>query len=216
MKKTTNQTMLKRTAAVLAAACVCAALPVSAAEYRAATAQDAAETVSRDCIAEAMSIGILENQEGNWSEAITREQFCNLIYNMVNKAKELPMAKLARSPFDDTDNPKVNALQFVGIISGKAERIFAPDEKLSREEAAVILVRCADYVGLELPMVRVDMSYSDNSEISPWAVSSVYRLKVPGILEDRDGAFAPQAALTGEEALSMLIKFHSMIPSESK
>ncbi len=163
-------------------------------------------------IKDAVSAGIIENENYAWQEGITRLQFCEFAYNMINSVKELPVAKLSRNPFDDINNPKINALTFVGIINGKDEYTFAPNDKITREEAAVILHRIAEYAKLEMPEVNVDMSYSDNSEISEWAVSSVYSLKVSDIMTDKtDTAFEPKTEYTVEESVYSLIKIYNLI-----
>ncbi len=144
-------------------------------------------------------------------EQITREKFCELVYNMTNSVKELPMAKLAKNPFDDVMNYKINGLSFVGIVSGKSEGVFAPNDLLTREEEAVILCRAAEYAGAELPEVKVDAEYADNAEISPWAVSFVYKLKVLNVFDDTETGFKPAKTVTEKEAVTALEKLYDII-----
>lgn len=127
-------------------------------------------TTALNDVDEALAFGIIDSKDYDFEKDVTREQFCEFAYNMVNSVKELPMAKLSRAPFDDVSNPKINALEFVGIVKGTGEYTFSPNDTITREEAAVIFNRIAEYTELEMPMVKVDMSYADNSEISPWAV----------------------------------------------
>ena len=167
---------------------------------------------NNDVIKSAVAAGIMEEADYNGAEAITREQFCEAVYNTINPISELPVAKLARAPFDDTSNIKINALAFVKIVSGKAEYVFAPEDKLTREEAAAILFRAAEYAGAEIPEVKVDMSYSDNSEISDWAISQVYGLKVLGIMENgSDNKFNPQAEYTVAETAQSLLNLQNLL-----
>ena len=171
-----------------------------------------AEEARTDFIKAALEAGIIENSEQKLDEEISREQFCEFAYNMLNKVKELPAAKLSRNPFDDVNNYKINALAFVGIVSGKGENVFAPNDKISREEAAVIFCRIAKYAEAELPIAKVDMSYSDNVQISDWAVSSVYSLKLSGVMENSSGeAFNPAAAYTVEETVASLLRLRDII-----
>ena len=159
----------------------------------------------------AIKLGIIDSAD-SWNEDVTRAQFCTIAYKMINSVKELPVAKLARSPFDDASTPEINALAFVGIVSGKAERTFAPDDKITREEAATIFCRIADYAELEMPAVKVDISYSDNAEISDWALPSVYKLKVLGIMENKtDETFSPKANYTVGETAVSLVKLYNKI-----
>ena len=72
---------------------------------------------------------------------------------MVNPIKELPIFKYERAPFDDTNgNDKITVLYSAKIVSGKGDYIFSPNDKLTREEAATILCRAANYLDIELPL----------------------------------------------------------------
>ena len=160
-------------------------------------------------ISRAVSLGIIDNKNYNFNDDITREQFCNFVYNLVNPIKELPIFKYERAPFDDTNgNDKITVLYSAKIVSGKGDYIFSPNDKLTREEAATILCRAANYLDIELPLAKVDMSYADNSEISSWAVSFVYSLKTLNILNNTDKNFNPKANITISQAVSALVRLY--------
>ena len=160
-------------------------------------------------ISRAVSLGIINNENYNFNDDITREQFCNFVYNLVNPIKELPIFKYERAPFDDTNgNDKITVLYSAKIVSGKGDYIFSPNDKLTREEAATILCRAANYLDIELPLAKVDMSYADNSEISSWAVSFVYSLKTLNILNNTDKNFNPKANITISQAVSALVRLY--------
>ena len=160
-------------------------------------------------ISRAVSLGIIDNKNYNFNDDITREQFCNFVYNLVNPIKELPIFKYERAPFDDTNgNDKITVLYSAKIVSGNGDYIFSPNDKLTREEAATILCRAANYLDIELPLAKVDMSYADNSEISSWAVSSVYSLKTLNILNNTDKNFNPKANITISQAVSALVRLY--------
>lgn len=171
--------------------------------------QNSEVTAFESDISRAVSLGIIDNKNYNFNDDITREQFCNFVYNWVNPIKELPIFKYERAPFDDTNgNDKITVLYSAKIVSGKGDYIFSPNDKLTREEAATILCRAANYLDIELPLAKVDMSYADNSEISSWAVSSVYSLKTLNILNNTDKNFNPKANITISQAVSALVRLY--------
>ena len=171
--------------------------------------QNSEVTAFESDISRAVSLGIINNENYNFNDDITREQFCNFVYNFVNPIKELPIFKYERAPFDDTNgNDKITVLYSANIVSGKGDYIFSPNDKLTREEAATILCRAANYLDIELPLAKVDMSYADNSEISSWAVSSVYSLKTLNILNNTDKNFNPKANITISQAVSALVRLY--------
>ena len=125
--------------------------------------QSSEVTAFESNISRAVSLGIINNENYTFNDDITREQFCNFVYNLVNPIKELPIFKYERAPFDDTNgNDKITVLYSAKIVSGKDDYIFSPNDKLTREEAATILCRAANYLDIELPLAKVDMSYADN------------------------------------------------------
>ncbi len=171
--------------------------------------QSSEVTAFESDISRAVSLGIINNENYNFNDDITREQFCNFVYNLVNPIKELPIFKYERAPFDDTNgNDKITVLYSAKIVSGKGDYIFSPNDKLTREEAATILCRAANYLDIELPLAKVDMSYADNSEISSWAVSFVYSLKTLNILNNTDENFNPKANITISQAVSALVRLY--------
>ena len=152
--------------------------------------QNSEVTAFESDISRAVSLGIINNENYNFNDDITREQFCNFVYNWVNPIKELPIFKYERAPFDDTNgNDKITVLYSAKIVSGKGDYIFSPND-----------------IDIELPLVKVDMSYADNSEISSWAVSSVYSLKTLNILNNTDENFNPKANITISQAVSALVR----------
>ena len=145
--------------------------------------QNSEVTAFESDISRAVSLGIINNENYNFNDDITREQFCNFVYNLVNPIKELPIFKYERAPFDDTNgNNKITVLYSAKIVS--------------------------NYLDIELPLAKVDMSYADNSEISSWAVSSVYSLKTLNILNNTDENFNPKANITISQAVSALVRLY--------
>ena len=126
----------------------------------------------------------------------TRLSFCHSVYDSLNAINELPAVKSAENPFTDVQDPKVNTLVGIGIISGRSDKIFAPDDKITAEEAAVILSRAAKYLNIELPMVKLDPNGEEFKDVSDWALSAVASLKVANLMD----ITAPKANIKAEDA----------------
>ena len=62
-----------------------------------------------------------------------------------------------------------------------ADGTFAPDESVTREQAADILYRTAEFLENKTIPDAAKMSYADESEISDWAKSAVACMNVMGI-----------------------------------
>ena len=70
----------------------------------------------------ARAFGILEEgKEYNFLKPITREEFCELIYNYSANVLEM-LSTADGKKFTDTDNPKIEILSAMGIINGKQQQ----------------------------------------------------------------------------------------------
>lgn len=163
-------------------------------------------------IADAENLGILDDVSLEWTGNITRENFCSLVYNMLDKAMNINWKKADKSVFDDAAaDSRITALNLEGIINGKGERIFDPDGSLTREEAAAILCRTAEYADVEGLNDEKTNTYPDDSEISEWAKDSVYRLSNLKIMNGTDNGFEPKGGYTAEQSAASVLRLYNII-----
>ena len=160
-----------------------------------------------------------EDIEDNYNQYLTRRQFCEMTANMlidVHKKINLSDADedIIKSPFDDTDNRKIDLLYTYGIVSGKSDKKFFPDELISEEEVITILGRIADKFNINLPSTEIskqNSQYLDNFQLSPW--SEIYFSKVIGLdisfKTDSDIDF--KKPVTIEKAVSMAVQMYYCI-----
>lgn len=162
-------------------------------------------------IKKALDAGIIENTQIVWKEDITRLQFCEFAYDMLNAVKEFPAVNVFKNPFSDTNSYKVSVLYVLGIVQGKGEEKFVPDDKINREEAAVILYRIAQYMKIEFSEVDLNV-YLDNASISKWVSMPVYSLNTLNVMSDATSdLFNPKKNYKIEEAIYSLIKLFEII-----
>lgn len=169
---------------------------------------------AKEDIDEAFSLGFIERIIGNFTENITRRDFCDAVYNMLSKIKDIAADKNATELFTDIKDAKINALASIGIINGKGDGLFAPDDALTREEAATILYRIADFLQLKADEIRGDKPYSDDGKISSWAKDAVYALDALGIVKGTDNGFEPQGTYTKEQSAATLMRIFRLIKNK--
>lgn len=136
-------------------------------------------------------------------KTINRSEFAQVIYNMLSSVKPFE-GEEAENIFSDTTKNEINTLAKLGIIAGKGEKLFAPEDLLTREEAAVLLDRTAKHLGIDMSMAKIATGYSDIEAVSPWALSAVQNLSASGIISSEGEAFNPKANITAEQAIAML------------
>ncbi len=95
-----------------------------------------------------------------------------------------------------------------GIVFGYGDGRFGPDDPVTREQMAAIMMRYAAYKGYPTDK-RADISdYSDSDEVSFWAVKAVSWARAEGIMTGRSGdTLAPLDGITRAECASLIMRF---------
>ena len=172
---------------------------------------------ARDDVAEALSLGIATEELGfYWKDCVTRLEFCKMLAAAFPALSGETLAQRAEGleapAFTDCDDPDVLNAAALGIIQGVGNQQFHPNHFLTREQAAALLARTADLVGVSSSTPAV--SFSDEDSFSDWAVTSI--ASVSGILcgENKnplmegtgEGAFSPARYYTVEQAAVTLLR----------
>ena len=148
-------------------------------------------------------------EKGDFTKNITREQFCVIAEKVLNSAGIETIVFFSLPPFDDTNNSAVCNLYGVGIVKGKDKRLFAPDDLITREEAAVILSRMCDKLQIETSLM-ISMVYADDAEISSWSSDAVYKMTTLGVMQGTDTGFEPKGSFTIEQALITFVRIFDL------
>ena len=147
--------------------------------------------------------------------SITREEFCELIYNYCyNVIKEVDTVT-GENKFTDTTNSKIIRLNAMGIINGKTETEFAPNDLLTREEAAVILSRMVNKT-IPVPVTEMYFIFDDEASISNWASDSIQVMCNMGVMNGvGNNKFAPKETYTTEQAIATIVRVYAAQSSNS-
>lgn len=143
--------------------------------------------------------GVSDTQFNPYSE-VTREQFVK----MAVLAAGIPQNGTA-SNFDDVDKNEwyygyISAGVNAGMIYGKSDTIFGIGSKVTRQDAAVILHRAANYLSMELKNGE-KKNFTDSEDIADYAQEAVEALSSAGIIEgDDNGEFKPLQSCTRAQA----------------
>ncbi len=134
-------------------------------------------------------------------DPITRVDFCEIIVNFYETVLGETITKEIISPFSDTNNRSVLIAYDAGIISGTSATTFAPNNFLTREQLAIILVRTLESLEVEL-LASEESTFPDISELSEYSKQAINKLYASRILlGNTDGKFYPKDKLTVEESI---------------
>jgi len=149
--------------------------------------------------------------DNDFTADITREQFCEIAYNMIRDSLGVNSVNLAEVSFTDTENTKVLYLAQEGIVNGKGDgSFFAPNDTLTRAEAASILYRIAKYAGMEIAPYN-GAAFEDDATIPEWAKETVYLVASAKIMSGTGNGFSPNGTYTAEQAISTIERLYNSI-----
>ena len=105
-----------------------------------------------------------------------------------------------RQHFQDTADVNVEKLASLGVVSGVGGGRFAPDQPLTREQAAVMLAQLARAMGK--PLDAYEATFGDRSKISSWALAAVGQVQGGGVMSGTGGnLFSPSGTYTREQSI---------------
>lgn len=135
------------------------------------------------------------------TKPITREEFAELAVLLYEKITSKSAAAASENPFTDTENPEILKAYQLGITRGTSATIFAPKDLTNREQVATMLSRATRVM---VPSGDFSITgaptFSDQRDISSWALEHVKFMSKMGIIKGADGKFMPKATTTAEQA----------------
>lgn len=105
---------------------------------------------------------------------VTRGQFVTGIWELWGGVPYEDTRVFADVDHDRSDTTAICWAYDLGLVQGTGGGLFAPDRPITREEAAVLLRRAADYLGRETATSSNLAECNDYDGISPWADDSLY------------------------------------------
>lgn len=161
--------------------------------------------------------GYADRDEFGPEDTLTRAQLAAIAFNLAGK----PQVE-GSADFSDLEdgawyaNPVAWAVQ-KGLFSGYDDSdLFGPNDGLTREQAAVVLMRWAELMGLDTS-ARVDLSaYPDAADTSGWAEDALSWAVASGVLngfeaEDGTRSLAPQVVCSRAQIAALLMNWFENI-----
>ena len=142
-------------------------------------------------------------------DPLTRAQFLTMLANTINNldVTQANPAGFADVPAQEWYYNYVNWGFEQGIVSGIDDATFAPNEKITREQMAIMLDNFTNSTGLILPEMNEGVSFTDSALISSWAIDSVNKIVSSGLMGGYpEGDYRPQGSATRAEAATVVYK----------
>lgn len=186
--------------------------------------QDTPSTWAQGEVKRAIKADLIpDDLQCKYSYEITRGEFCRLIVNMMEKVQCKDIDEILAqnhvsinyNAFSDTKDKNILAANALGIVNGSAGK-FNPNGKITRQEAATMLVRMCCSTDFDL-LDAVNPGYVDDDEIASWAKQGVYMVhqlvdpttSKPVMQGIGQGKFAPLATYTRQEAYLTILRVYN-------
>lgn len=149
----------------------------------------------------------VSNQSFAPDTGLTRAMLVQMLYNMESD----PQAGTATFTDVKSDAWYAAAVSWAasnGIVDGYEDGSFAPEDIVTREQAALILYRYAVYLGYSTGDKNDLTGYQDTAAVSSYALEALRWANAAGIVNGTDdGALLPQGSTTRAQAATMLMQF---------
>ncbi|MCI9086036.1 MAG: hypothetical protein HFE51_06425 [Clostridia bacterium] len=140
---------------------------------------------------------------------VTRAEFITMLLRGFELIGEDAQCSFEDVPSGSWYYPAVAMAYSMGIVSGYSDTVFGANDKISRQDMAVMTVRLLTALGLNLESVRDYTGFEDENEISDYAKPSVVSLYQSGIINGvGDNRFDPKGS--ANRAASAVILYQTL------
>ena len=181
----------------------------------AAAAAEAPSSWAKSAVDTARNAGIVPEQvDQAYTQSITRADFCALaaaVYRTWEKSGNVKSVEKTAVSFSDTKDEDVLLCASLGVVNGVGNGKFAPQQQLTRQQAASMLHRLGNLRKNAKDSVKDRMPhvFADGADIQAWARSDVYWAYNSGVMNGVSGnRFAPNNSYTHEQSIATMLRLY--------
>jgi len=168
-----------------------------------------ASTWAHDGIIGAFELGLIPQAlQNNFTANTSRAEFSALAVALYETVTGRVIA--GRMQFNDTTDINVQKMGYLGVVTGVGGGNFAPNDTITREQAAVMIARLANAMRRPLPLASA--TFADNADISSWAIEGVGQVQGVGIMGGvGNNVFAPRGMYTREQSIITMLRLFDLL-----
>lgn len=182
------------------------------AKYLRVTVSTSPSGWAEEYVNKAIGLNILQDyMQNNYQNNITRAEFCSLMtFCLEAKTGESIDALIEKYgdpglqvPFDDCMYTFAAFMSRLGIVNGVGNNNFNPLGEITRQEAAVMLMRAAEVLGYDVSAPSGNLDGA-----AGWAADGVNFVIDRGIMSGTENGFEPEGTYTKEQAVTTMVRFY--------
>jgi len=136
---------------------------------------------------------------------ISREEFVKMLiatFDIKLVGEDVPFLDVSR---DAWYYDYVKTAYIAGVVSGVSETEFGTGRKISRQDICAMTYRMLNECDIQIPVIKGDVQFGDDGEISDYAKEAITALQKAGIVNGNDaGNFNPKATATRAETAKIM------------
>ena len=138
---------------------------------------------------------------------VTRAMFATVLYRVAGEPGTDADITFTDVPADSYYRKAVAWAQSNGIIEGYDDATFAPDDNITREQMAALMMRYAAYAGWKTD-AGAELDFTDSAEISDYAKAAISWVCAAGIMDGYDdNTIRPAAFATRAQTAAVIDRF---------
>ncbi len=142
------------------------------------------------------------------TDSVTRVEFCEAVMNLYMIMKG-DMPDMSGNPFTDTDNESVKMAYALGVINGKTETEFAPEDPIKRQEMAKIIMRTINAANKDAHVTMEELEklivFEDFGDTDDWAAADIAKsIKYEIMNGVSETVLLPKGFATREQAIAII------------
>ncbi len=175
----------------------------------------------RSAVEYAVSNGLLvgtSNKTFEPESTLTRAMVVTVLYRMAGEPAVNSACKFSDVPAGTWYTNAVVWAESKGIVSGYTDGTFRPDNKITRQEMAVMLVGYAKFAGMDVTPKGDLKAFPDAADVATWAANAVTWCVDNGIISgDKQGSVTklnPENDATRAQFASIIMRFDLLAKGE--
>lgn len=165
-------------------------------------------------------LGLLPESLANadLTKSITRLNMCRIAVLAYQQLTGQKLEAPAEHPFRDTTDPDVEKAYGAGLVQGKGDALFMPDENLSRMDFFAFVSQFIKAVGFDITdNMYADLSaFSDSKSMPQWAVPHAQLTVGLDVVKGSDGKLDWQSKTTAEQAIAMFYRAYKKVTEKDR
>jgi len=143
----------------------------------------------------------------DFTKPITRLEFARLITQLYEAITGTVLPTPTLSAFRDTSDRSVNQAYQLGIVAGKGDNFYAPNDTITRQEIAVMFYRTLRAIDPQLTATTYPLTFNDQALIDVWAKTEVATMNHYQVVQGvGQNTFNPLGIASREQAFLLVLR----------